>query len=202
MRTTPTGGGMESGVKRAIARWIAAVPTLAPLISTAPATDADGTSNVSIILQGLRWVLAKKDTYNIKVVDLSLGATPGGSYNSDVMATAAKALAFAGVDVAMSAGNTGPNAGTITSPGTDRTSSPSARSTTTVTWEAFDLSGVTWEGVRWKASRGGPPSSSRPARSRARRLGSGGLRRMRMDTRKFVNALVLAVEGSGALVLA
>ena len=81
--------------------------------------DANGSSNVSTILRGLQWVLANRATYNIKVVNLSLGATPAASYKSDLMATAAEVLNFAGVTVVVSAGNTGPLAGTVTTPGTD-----------------------------------------------------------------------------------
>ena len=81
--------------------------------------DGHGGSNVSIILRGLQWILANRATYNIKVVNMSLGATPTGSYKSDLMATAAEILNFAGVAVVVSAGNTGPLAGTITTPGTD-----------------------------------------------------------------------------------
>jgi serine protease AprX len=81
--------------------------------------DANGASNVSTILRGLQWVLANRNAYNIKVVNLSLGATPTGSYKSDLMATAAEVLNFAGVTVVVSAGNTGPYAGTVTTPATD-----------------------------------------------------------------------------------
>jgi serine protease AprX len=81
--------------------------------------DGHGSSNVSIILRGLQWILANRATYNIKVVNMSLGATPTGSYKSDLMATAAEILNFAGVAVVVSAGNSGPLASTITTPGTD-----------------------------------------------------------------------------------
>jgi len=81
--------------------------------------DAHGGSNVSIILRGLQWVLANKNAYNIKVVNLSLGATATGSYKTDLMATAAEVLNFAGIAVVVSAGNAGPLAGTITTPATD-----------------------------------------------------------------------------------
>jgi subtilisin family serine protease len=50
---------------------------------------------------------------------LSLGAVPTGSYKTDLMATAAEVLNFAGITVVVSAGNNGPFAGTITTPGTD-----------------------------------------------------------------------------------
>lgn len=81
--------------------------------------DSTGASNVSTILRGLQWVLANRTTYNIKVVNMSLGATPMGSYKTDFMATAAEVLNFAGVTVVVSAGNTGPLAGTVTTPATD-----------------------------------------------------------------------------------
>jgi serine protease AprX len=81
--------------------------------------DANGSSDVSTILRGLQWVLANRTTYNIKVVNLSLGAKAMGSYKSDLMATAAEVLNFGGVTVVVSAGNTGPLAGTITTPATD-----------------------------------------------------------------------------------
>ncbi|MEP6694804.1 MAG: S8 family serine peptidase, partial [Chloroflexota bacterium] len=81
--------------------------------------DANGASNVSTILRGLQWVLANRTTYNIKVTNLSLGARSMGSYKSDLMATAAEVLNFAGVTVVVSAGNTGPLAGTVTTPATD-----------------------------------------------------------------------------------
>ena len=78
--------------------------------------DSNGASNVSTILRGLQWILANRVTYNIRVVNMSLGATPTGSYKSDLMATAAEVLNFAGVAVVVSAGNSGPLASTITSP--------------------------------------------------------------------------------------
>jgi len=81
--------------------------------------DGSGSSNVSTILRGLQWVLANRNIYNIKVVNMSLGATPSASYKSDLMATAAEVLNFAGVTVVVSAGNSGPLAGTVTTPGTD-----------------------------------------------------------------------------------
>src|SRR5438093_766219 len=81
-----------------------------------PALDS---ANVSTILRGLQWVLANRNAYNIRVVNMSLGATPTGSYKSDFMATAAEVLNFAGVTVVVSAGNTGPLGGTVTTPATD-----------------------------------------------------------------------------------
>lgn len=81
--------------------------------------DANGSSNVSTILRALQWILANRSVYNIKVVNLSLGGAPTQSYKTDLMATAAEVLNFAGLTVVVSAGNLGPTAGTVTTPATD-----------------------------------------------------------------------------------
>ncbi|HEX4745515.1 MAG TPA: S8 family peptidase [Gaiellaceae bacterium] len=81
--------------------------------------DATGNSNTGLILRGLQWVLANKHTYNIKVVNMSFGATQSGSYKTDPLATAAQVLTFAGITTVVSAGNSGPTGQTITSPATD-----------------------------------------------------------------------------------
>ncbi len=81
--------------------------------------DATGSSNTSLVLRGLQWILNNRNTYGIKVVNMSLGATPTGSYRADPLATAAEVLTFAGINVVVSAGNAGPLASTITTPATD-----------------------------------------------------------------------------------
>jgi serine protease AprX len=81
--------------------------------------DANGSSNISTVLRGLQWVLANRATYNIRVVNLSLGAPAGQSYTVDPLATAAEILTFAGIAVVVAAGNSGPDAGTVSSPGYD-----------------------------------------------------------------------------------
>jgi serine protease AprX len=125
--TTPTGdpgghgthvAGLVAGDGTLSGGAFTGVAPRANLISVR-VIDSNGSSNVSTILCGLQWVLANRNAYNIRVVNLSLGATPAGSYKSDLMATAAEVLNFAGVSVVVSAGNTGPFAGTVTTPGTD-----------------------------------------------------------------------------------
>jgi serine protease AprX len=80
---------------------------------------SDGSSNTGIVLRGLQWVLANKNTYNIKVVNMSLGAHVTKSYKLDPLATAAQVLTFAGITVIVSAGNSGSASATITSPAND-----------------------------------------------------------------------------------
>jgi len=81
--------------------------------------DANGRSSVSTVLAGLQWVLRNRTTYNIRVVNLSLGAQEQTSYTLNPLSTAVEVLSFAGVTVVVSAGNAGPIAGTITMPGDD-----------------------------------------------------------------------------------
>lgn len=81
--------------------------------------DGNGNSNTGLILRGLQWVLANKNTYNIKVANMSFGATQSGSYKMDPLATAAQVLTFSGITTVVSAGNSGPGLETITSPASD-----------------------------------------------------------------------------------
>ena len=81
--------------------------------------DANGSSSVSTVLAGLQWVLANRSTYNIRVVNLSLGAPESTSYLTSPLSAAVEVLSFAGISVVVSAGNGGPGAGTITMPADD-----------------------------------------------------------------------------------
>jgi serine protease AprX len=82
--------------------------------------DAHGRGRVSSVLAGLGWVLLHKEQYNIRVVNLSLGATPlGPSYRTDPMAAAVEVAWRNGLVVVAASGNTGPNGGHVESPGVD-----------------------------------------------------------------------------------
>ena len=85
--------------------------------------DANGAGTVSNIIAALDWVLANHTTYNIRVVNLSVGAAVYESYWTDPLTLAAKRVVDAGVVVVGAAGNVGQNAagqpqyGGITAPG-------------------------------------------------------------------------------------
>ncbi len=81
--------------------------------------DANGNATLSTILQGLQWIVNNRSTYNIRVANLSFGATPSGSYRTDLLATAVEVVTFANVTVVAAAGNGGPGLGTVTTPGYD-----------------------------------------------------------------------------------
>jgi serine protease AprX len=82
--------------------------------------DANGNGRYSSVLAGLGWVLSHKAAYNIKVVNLSFGAPAAtASYQSDPLAAGVEAAWRDGITVVAAAGNTGPNSGTVESPGAD-----------------------------------------------------------------------------------
>ncbi len=85
--------------------------------------DAQGRGTISNAIAALDWVLAYHQQYNIRVVNLSVGAAVRESYWTDPLTLAAKRVADAGVVVVTAAGNIGRNAageqvyGGVTAPG-------------------------------------------------------------------------------------
>ncbi|MHB2020090.1 MAG: S8 family peptidase [Candidatus Xenobia bacterium] len=76
-------------------------------------------TKVAEAIAGLQWVIQNKDKYNIRVVNMSLGDTASSSYKSDLWAQAAEKAVQAGLVVVVAAGNEGPDAGSIDTPGID-----------------------------------------------------------------------------------
>jgi serine protease AprX len=85
--------------------------------------DAHGQGTISNIISALGWIATNAKTYNIRVVNLSVGAGIYESYWTDPLTLAAKALTEKGITVVAAAGNMGKNAagklqyGGITAPG-------------------------------------------------------------------------------------
>jgi serine protease AprX len=86
--------------------------------------DRQGNGYISNVIAALDWVVANKAAYNIRVVNLSVGAAVTESYLTDPLTIAAKRAVDAGVVVVTAAGNLGKNRvtgnlqfGGITSPG-------------------------------------------------------------------------------------
>jgi serine protease AprX len=73
-------------------------------------SNDDGSALMTDIVQGLQWVLENKDTYNIRVVNLSLNSVVAESYNTSPLDAAVEILWFNGVVVVVSAGNKGSGA--------------------------------------------------------------------------------------------
>ena len=72
--------------------------------------DADGKGTISRIIAALDWVAANAGTYNIRVVNLSVGAAVTQSYWIDPLALAARQLTEKGIVVVAAAGNLGQDA--------------------------------------------------------------------------------------------
>jgi serine protease AprX len=85
--------------------------------------DENGGGTISNIIAALDWVLANRTKYNIRVVNMSVGAGVTESYWTDPLTLAAKRVVDAGVVVVGAAGNAGKNGngktqyGAIVAPG-------------------------------------------------------------------------------------
>jgi len=69
--------------------------------------DATGSGSVSGLLGALDWLLTNRTTYNIRVVNMSVGIFAVDSYKNDPVCRAVRRLVDAGVVVAAAAGNNG-----------------------------------------------------------------------------------------------
>ena len=81
--------------------------------------NGNGLATASSVIRGIQWAVQNRNTYNIRVINLSLGSPPQGSYKGDPVVTAAEVAWHAGIVVVSAAGNRGPIAGTVESPGID-----------------------------------------------------------------------------------
>jgi serine protease AprX len=80
--------------------------------------DGQGGGSFSTVISGIDYCIQNKQTYNIRIINLSLGATPTVSYTDCPLAQACEEAWNAGILVLAAAGNTGPT-GTINTPGFD-----------------------------------------------------------------------------------
>ena len=81
--------------------------------------NGHGQATASSIIRGIQWVVENRDTYNIRVMNLSLGGRPSASYQNDLLAAAVEMAWKAGIVVVTAAGNHGPGVGSISTPGHD-----------------------------------------------------------------------------------
>jgi len=69
--------------------------------------NAQGKGTTSSLLSALDWVMTNRATYNIRVVNMSLGALSIDSYRNDPVCRAVRRLVDAGIVVVAAAGNNG-----------------------------------------------------------------------------------------------
>jgi serine protease AprX len=70
-------------------------------------TDDQGRGSMSDVVAGIQWVYDNRNTYNIRVANLSLNSTVAESYHVSPLNAALEILWFNGVTVVVSAGNNG-----------------------------------------------------------------------------------------------
>lgn len=81
--------------------------------------DARGGGRLSDIIKGVEWVVQNRARYNIRVMNMSLGASARDSYRNDPMCKAVEQAVDAGIVAVIAAGNSGPRGRTIGTPGID-----------------------------------------------------------------------------------
>jgi serine protease AprX len=106
------GNGSDSAGK-----WRGVAPG-AHLISIKVA-GADGSTDVSVVIAALQWVVTHRDLYNIRVLNLAFGTDGDQPYALDPLDVAVERAWAAGITVVVSAGNRGSAPGTINKPGDD-----------------------------------------------------------------------------------
>ena len=106
------GTGAASG-----GQWRGVAPG-ANLVSVKVA-GSDGSTDVSVVIAGLQWVVSNRATYNIRVLNLAFGTDSKQSYSVDPLDYAVEKAWFSGILVVASAGNRGPDGGTVNKPGDD-----------------------------------------------------------------------------------
>src|SRR4051794_27105892 len=94
------GNGRDSGGEKA------GIAPGASLVSL-KVLDANGQGTISNIISALGWIAVNGKTYNIRVVNMSVGAAIRESYWTDPLTLATKALTDRGITVVAAAGNMG-----------------------------------------------------------------------------------------------
>src|SRR5438445_12820327 len=78
-----------------------------------------GSGRISSVIRGIEWVLAHRAAYNIRVINLSFGASAHLSYRLDPMSAAVEIAWRRGLVVVAASGNGGPQRDTVATPGID-----------------------------------------------------------------------------------
>ena len=79
----------------------------------------DGSADVTKVLAAIQWVVSFKDTYDIAVLNLSLGTSSTAPVEFDPLNHAVERAWEAGIVVVVAASNRGPDAATISKPADD-----------------------------------------------------------------------------------
>ncbi len=120
-KKTPDPGGHGTHVAGIIAGQDTAWSGIAPRanIVSVRVTNDKGVARKSTVIRGIQWAVQNRKAYGIRILNISLGAPATTSYTQDPLAAAVELAWHAGLVVVASAGNGGPAAKTISTPGYD-----------------------------------------------------------------------------------
>lgn len=83
--------------------------------------DDTGNGNTSKVLEGIDWILKKKDQYQIRLLNISVGMLPSaGRREQEALLDAVDEVWDSGIMVVAAAGNNGPRENSVTIPGISR----------------------------------------------------------------------------------
>ena len=99
-------GTMVAGIAAGSGSDYPGVAQNAPLVSVRVANQ-DGESMESDVIAAADWILANKDKYGIKVVNISMAGSSPASFRNDPLDQAVERLWFSGVTVVAASGNFG-----------------------------------------------------------------------------------------------
>ena len=99
-------GTMVAGIAAGSGSAYPGVAQNAPLVSVRVANQ-DGESMESDVIAAADWILANKDKYGIKVVNISMAGSSPASFRNDPLDQAVERLWFSGVTVVAASGNFG-----------------------------------------------------------------------------------------------
>jgi serine protease AprX len=97
--------------------WAGAAPK-ANLVSVKVA-GPDGSTDVSVVIAAMQWIVTHRSLYNIRVLNLSFGTDALQPYLLDPLDFAVEQVWRAGIVVVVAAGNRGSLPGTVNKPGDD-----------------------------------------------------------------------------------
>jgi serine protease AprX len=100
-----------------LGKWRGVAPE-AQIVSVKVA-GADGSTDVSVVIAAIQWVVSNRERFDIRVLNLSFGTDSIQPYAVDPLNAAVERAWAAGITVVVSAGNRGPGPGTIAKPGDD-----------------------------------------------------------------------------------
>jgi len=98
-------------------KWAGVAPG-AGIVSVKVA-PSDGSTDVSVVIAAMQWIIANEQQDNIRVLNLSFGTDSTQPYSVDPLDYAVEQVWNSGIVVVAAAGNRGPGSGTINKPGDD-----------------------------------------------------------------------------------